>query len=100
MTPVFAATCPSCGAGLRVRQRRRDGHQFVACSGYPDCRFTSDLIPPSDPFRDEVSDALRRLIGRWHPDRVQTVSAHEVTCELNALRDWLTAHGELERRTA
>lgn len=100
MTPVYAAVCPECGKGLRLRSRRRDDHQFVGCSGWPDCNFACDLLPGPDPFREELGDALRRLVARWHPDRCRSVTPHEVVAELNALRDYVTACEELERRSA
>ena len=36
------APCPDCGAVLQVRTRK-DGGQFVGCSGYPQCKFTCDV---------------------------------------------------------
>lgn len=98
--PVFAALCPDCGAGLRIRERRRDSHRFVGCSAWPDCGFCCDLLPGPDPFRDEVAAALRSLVLKWHPDHCRTLTPHQVVAELNALRDFVTAHGELERRSA
>ncbi len=32
-------TCPECGKDL-VLKRSRTGSRFIACSGYPDCKFT------------------------------------------------------------
>lgn len=96
MTPVFAAVCPECGSGLRLRRRRRDDHQFIGCSGWPECSFACDVVPPADPIREELGDALRRLVARWHPDRCRELTPHEVVAELNGLRDWLVAYGELE----
>ncbi|MGD8352695.1 MAG: type I DNA topoisomerase, partial [Pseudomonadota bacterium] len=34
--------CPECGRPLMVKMSGRTG-EFLACSGYPDCRFTSDF---------------------------------------------------------
>ncbi|MDR0438860.1 MAG: DNA topoisomerase I [Methanocalculaceae archaeon] len=35
--------CPICGAQLRVR--RAGNSQFIGCSGYPDCTFSTSLPP-------------------------------------------------------
>ena len=35
--------CPECGAELVKRTGRR-GRQFIGCSGYPDCKYTRDLL--------------------------------------------------------
>lgn len=37
-------TCPKCGKALVVRDGRRG--KFVACTGYPSCRYTRDYVPP------------------------------------------------------
>ena len=39
----LAGGCPQCGSALVTRRNRRDGTQFVGCSGFPKCRFTSRL---------------------------------------------------------
>jgi len=39
--------CPECGRGLMVKVSGRTG-EFLACSGYPECRFTSDFERTSD----------------------------------------------------
>jgi DNA topoisomerase-1 len=39
--------CPDCGQALMVKMSGRTG-EFLACSGYPDCRFTSDFERTSD----------------------------------------------------
>ena len=33
--------CPKCGKALRVREGARG--RFLACSGYPDCRYSRDM---------------------------------------------------------
>ena len=39
--------CPECEKPLMVKMSGRTG-EFLACSGYPDCRFTSDFERTSD----------------------------------------------------
>ncbi len=39
--------CPECGRSLVVKMSGRTG-EFLACSGYPECRFTSDFERTSD----------------------------------------------------
>lgn len=39
--------CPECGKPLMVKMSGRTG-EFMACSGYPECRFTSDFERTSD----------------------------------------------------
>ncbi|MBM3611666.1 MAG: DNA topoisomerase I, partial [Alphaproteobacteria bacterium] len=39
--------CPSCGAGRLSLRTARSGSAFIGCSGYPECRFTRPLSPPS-----------------------------------------------------
>ena len=34
--------CPRCGADLVERQRKSDGHTFIACSAFPKCRYARD----------------------------------------------------------
>jgi len=48
--------CPKCGKELRTR-KRKDGGEFVGCSGYPDCDFTCnvDAAPaPATEYDGEV----------------------------------------------
>lgn len=40
-------TCPECERPLMVKMSARTG-EFLACSGYPECRFTSDFERTSD----------------------------------------------------
>jgi len=35
--------CPVCGCALMYRSRRSDGHEFIGCSGWPDCNYTEDV---------------------------------------------------------
>jgi len=35
-------SCPDCGRPLQIKSSGKTG-EFLACSGYPDCRFTSDF---------------------------------------------------------
>ncbi len=39
--------CPECGRKLMVKMSARTG-EFLACSGYPECRFTSDFERTAD----------------------------------------------------
>ena len=40
--PEEMGTCPRCGKTL-VLKKSRTGSRFIACTGYPDCRYTSPL---------------------------------------------------------
>ncbi len=35
--------CDKCGKPMVIKKRRRDGAEFLACSGYPGCRNASDF---------------------------------------------------------
>jgi len=48
---VLARACPRCGKALRVKLGREG--RFMACSGYPDCRYTLDLSDPAHPKERE-----------------------------------------------
>lgn len=39
----MAVSCPKCGRGLIVRENRYDGRKFLACPGYPGCRYTESM---------------------------------------------------------
>jgi ssDNA-binding Zn-finger/Zn-ribbon topoisomerase 1 len=41
--------CPKCGAEMRERKRRSDGHPFMGCSKYPACDGTRETDRPDDP---------------------------------------------------
>ena len=34
--------CPRCGEALVTRSRKKDGTEFVGCSGFPSCRYTKN----------------------------------------------------------
>lgn len=36
----LAGACPQCGSALVARRNRRDGTEFIGCSGFPKCRYT------------------------------------------------------------
>jgi hypothetical protein len=38
------ASCPRCGAALVERSNRQSGHRFLACSTYPRCKGTRQLL--------------------------------------------------------
>lgn len=43
-----AGSCPSCQKPLRIMTARKGanaGKQFVGCSGYPNCKYTSNEVP-------------------------------------------------------
>jgi hypothetical protein len=35
--------CERCGAPMKIRKRRKDGHRFLGCSRFPRCRNARDL---------------------------------------------------------
>ncbi len=41
------AKCPKCGSELIVRRNRTKGEQFLACPGFPACRYTQPLATRS-----------------------------------------------------
>jgi ssDNA-binding Zn-finger/Zn-ribbon topoisomerase 1 len=113
----LAAECPRCRRALVVRYARRDGGQFIGCTGYPHCRFTCEyndalqwLASRTAALETEVragrraqgsvrllapaslERALTHLISLAHPDRWSqrqpaTTLAHELTTALRALRE-------------
>ncbi|QMU56584.1 MAG: type I DNA topoisomerase [Candidatus Mycalebacterium zealandia] len=40
--------CEKCGEPMVIRKRRRDGVEFLACSGYPKCKNASDFERDGD----------------------------------------------------
>ncbi len=43
--------CPECGKPLVIREGKRG--KFVACSGYPKCRYTTDYVEPKEESKSE-----------------------------------------------
>jgi ssDNA-binding Zn-finger/Zn-ribbon topoisomerase 1 len=35
--------CPECGEPLTVRKNRTTDELFLACTGYPSCRYTEEI---------------------------------------------------------
>lgn len=38
-------SCPKCSKALTIRKRRSDGLEFLACTGYPNCTYTTGYNP-------------------------------------------------------
>ncbi len=101
--------CPECSAELVIRSNRNDGSRFIACAGFPKCRFSealddaleacaariaalegelraerdSTLMMPAN----AVAKSLRELIALSHPDKWPgNPLAHEVCSRLTDLR--------------
>ncbi len=62
-------SCPDCGKELHVKMGK-NGH-FLACSGYPDCRYSRDYvrdekgnIAPVEPVEDQPTDETCEKCGR------------------------------------
>lgn len=107
--------CSQCGAVLVLRHRKRDGEPFIACSGFPKCRFAADFHPvlarlskritelerelrsererwPATPGRPsgDVDRMLKQLIRIAHPDMNDGHPvAEKLTKELNRMRSEL-----------
>ena len=48
--------CPQCGNVLVNRTNKSNNNEFLGCSGYPNCKYTSkltDFIPLNNCFNDE-----------------------------------------------
>lgn len=43
--PEIKMPCPECGWELVIRTNRKTGEEFLACSKYPECRYTQPLTP-------------------------------------------------------
>jgi len=103
----LSAECPECGAGLRIRRRRRDGERFLGCRRYPGCRYATDYdavlggLALDEAHREldelrcgrapapvDLGRELRAVIAVAHPDKWPQASelAHEVTSRLTELR--------------
>lgn len=57
------ASCPECGNMLELRTNKKNGSQFVGCSGFPSCRVLSGY------HRLEAE-------GEFHVDKVISVNAY------------------------
>jgi len=116
-----ARDCPLCGGALALRRNRKTSNLFVACTQWRrrSCPFTEAFDTAVDALAcriktlegeleearacveipigrgtvpaDLLSKELRKLIAEWHPDRRQTLTAHEVVCKLNELRERIAA---------
>lgn len=38
-------TCPKCGKSLTIRRRKDNGNEFLACTGFPGCKYTTGYNP-------------------------------------------------------
>ena len=45
--------CPQCKKPLVIR-KSRSGTEFIACSGFPRCRYTESLTPKTEPVKTDV----------------------------------------------
>ncbi len=52
--------CAKCGDPMLIRKRRRDGVEFLACSGYPKCRNASDFERLEN---GEIKPVVRKKTG-------------------------------------
>ena len=50
VVPEIAETCSRCGEKLKLRMGKNG--LFVACSGYPRCTFTQDILDPDEDLPD------------------------------------------------
>jgi DNA topoisomerase-1 len=41
-------SCEKCGKPMVIRKTRRDGREFLGCSGYPKCKNTGDFLRDGD----------------------------------------------------
>ena len=100
------AHCPQCGNPLVVRRRNRDNAEFLGCSNYPSCRFTSPFSPalqalgaenaalrqrlaahPTPAPSANIDAVLRQLLAIVHPDKWRdSAVATELTKHINDLR--------------
>jgi DNA topoisomerase-1 len=62
-------SCPECGKPLHIKMGK-NGH-FLACSGYPECRYSRDYvrdekgnIEPVEPVTEEPTDEVCEKCGR------------------------------------
>jgi DNA topoisomerase I len=46
--------CPDCKKGSLIERRNRRGQKFYGCSGYPECRHTTQKLPGSDEDDDSA----------------------------------------------
>jgi ssDNA-binding Zn-finger/Zn-ribbon topoisomerase 1 len=107
----ISGDCPACGSHLVTRTNRAEGNKFVGCSGYPECRFTTqydraldEIMLQLEALRSQVDDLrrgdggsvnsdsltdndLKQMIFFAHPDRwPDNPLAHELVCKLNLMR--------------
>ena len=61
--------CPECGKKLHIKMGR-NGH-YLACIGYPDCKYTANYIrdengkiQPVEQIKDEVTDEICQKCGK------------------------------------
>ena len=57
----YPGDCPRCGSEMHVRTARRGpnaGNRFWGCTGYPDCRFTLNIVEDNDPEYNYTPDQM------------------------------------------
>jgi hypothetical protein len=43
VAPAGGLVCPKCGAQM-VKRKAKNGGEFMGCKGYPDCRYTCEIL--------------------------------------------------------
>ena len=105
MRPL-AVECADCGSAMTLRRNRESGDAFLGCRSYPRCKYTErydetlgellaenlelrdrlELLAGSDHGAATFDHKLRGLLFQFHPDRRETIPAHEIAVALNLLR--------------
>lgn len=59
--------CPKCERPLVTKINSIKGTEFIACSGYPDCKYTCNVGPDYRSRLEKVLDLFRSEY-KWEPD--------------------------------
>ena len=99
LAAVDAGFCPDCGKALRMRSGKRG--DFFGCTGYPDCKYTRDMILPAasgapaevvpSPAQTTPSDPLKAAREReWQKLKTMAIAAGMTDMEVSL---WVTGLG-------
>ena len=55
--------CPKCGKKMHLKNNTLNNIQFLGCSSFPHCRYTTEYIEPKD-----VISAITKVIDKYETD--------------------------------
>ena len=82
------ATCEWCGGSLRLKQRKKDGGDFIGCSKFPACEFAAPAEPTIQRLateiirqREEITQLKREVDRASRSSRVTVTMSNSANVE-------------------